>query len=204
MLFKGFKFGMLLQFAIGPVFVFILQTAFVSGFKSAEMGVLGVTLVDALFIIAAISGLGIVLDKSEGAKNVIKYFGAFVLIIFGLSNILGVFGFSLLPSLNFISNDDYQNNTFLKALILTLSNPLTIIFWVGVFSTRITQDNLSKSHMYSFGAGAVLSTLLFLSLIALLGSFVNDFLSEDIVQILNFAVGLILCLFGIKTMFKKS
>ena len=48
---------MLLQIAIGPVCLLILQTAISSGFATAESGVLAVALVDALFIFAAIWGI---------------------------------------------------------------------------------------------------------------------------------------------------
>ncbi len=38
MLFKGFQLGMLLQIAMGPVCLFIFQTASASGFAAAEAG----------------------------------------------------------------------------------------------------------------------------------------------------------------------
>jgi len=37
---KGFRFGMLLQFAVGPVAHFIFQTALMSGFMTASTGVI--------------------------------------------------------------------------------------------------------------------------------------------------------------------
>lgn len=40
MLIKGFKFGMLLQLAVGPICLFIFQLASVNGFLIAERGVL--------------------------------------------------------------------------------------------------------------------------------------------------------------------
>ncbi len=38
MLFKGYKFGMLLQIAVGPVCLFIFQAAASAGFATAEDG----------------------------------------------------------------------------------------------------------------------------------------------------------------------
>jgi len=52
MLIKGFRFGMILQIAVGPLCLFIFQTAVTSGFFTAMIGVMGVALVDALYILA--------------------------------------------------------------------------------------------------------------------------------------------------------
>ena len=201
MILKGFRFGMILQFAVGPVCLFIFQTAVSSGVSIALLGVLGVSLVDAFFILAAIMGLGALLNKNEQAKTLIRTLGASILILFGLSTLLGVFGVSILPSLN-LSGGQTVDNVFVKTMLLTLSNPLTILFWAGVFSSRVAEENMKRQNMYLFGAGAVLSTLLFLSAVALVGSFVNVFLSAFTLSLLNGAVGLVLIGFGSKTLYK--
>ncbi len=203
MILKGFRFGMLLQIAVGPICLFIFQTAASSGFLAAETGVLGVTIIDGLYILAAIFGIGTIINKYEKAKKMIKYFGAFVLIIFGTSNVVGVWGISLIPSLNFLTKQSMEG-VFLKTLILTLSNPLTILFWAGVFSTKISEEKMQQKDMYLFGLGAVLSTLFFLTVISISGSFINNFLELSILNSLNIIVGLVLIAFGIKTAVKKS
>ena len=200
MIIKGFRFGILLQLAVGPICLFIFQTAASSGFFAAETGVLGVSIIDCLYIIAAILGMGTVLNKYEKGKRLIKYFGAIVLIVFGLSNIVGSFGIKILPSLNFASNQSGEN-VFLKTMLLTISNPLTILFWAGVFSTKISQENMDKKNMYLFGLGAVLSTVLFLTLISILGSCISNFLDIEFINVLNIIVGLLLVAFGINNVY---
>lgn len=202
MILKGFRFGMLLQIAVGPICLFIFQTATSSGFFTAETGVLGVTIIDGLYILAAIFGIGTILNKYKKAKKVIKYFGAAVLVIFGTSTIVGAFGISLIPSLDFISKQSVEG-VFFKTLVLTLSNPLTILFWAGVFSTKISEENMKQGDMYCFGLGAVLSTLFFLTIISISGSFINKFLEQAVLNTLNGIVGLILIAFGIKTAVKR-
>lgn len=199
---KGFRFGMLLQIAIGPVCLLILQTAIASGFSTAESGVLAVVLVDALFIFAAIWGIGMLFNRFPQTKAVLKIFGGIVLILFGLSSILSVFGISLLPGLNLNAHANNQS-FFFTMLLLTLSNPLTILFWAGVFSTKLAEANFQRSQAYAFGSGAVLSTAAFLSLVSFLGSLANAYISSTFTQILNFIVGLVLVGFGLYTMRKK-
>jgi len=83
--------------------------------------------------------------------------------------------------------------------MLTLSNPLTILFWVGVFSTKLSEANMNRKDMYCFGFGAVLATISFLTLVSITGIFVNNFLNPDVLKILNIIVGLVLIYFGLKT-----
>ena len=202
MVYKGFRFGMLLQFAIGPICIFIFQAASSSGFLIAETGVLGVALIDALYILASIIGVGALIEKNATVKVGLKYFGAAVLILFGLSNILNIMGITFLPSLHLQS---IQNSTsmFVHTAILTLSSPLTIVFWAGAFSSKIAEEDFRRNDLFLFGLGAVLATLFFLSLISLVGSFTKTFLPSNIIEILNGVVGIVLIYFGIKTCYKK-
>ncbi len=201
MLLKGFKFGMLLQFAIGPVCVFIFQMASLNGFCIGEIGVFGVTLVDGLFIIVAILGIASIIDR-KNIRVCLKIFGAIILFIFGLSTVLSQFDIGFLPSLS-IENISNSSNVFTRAIIITASNPLTIIFWAGIFSTKVAEENIKRQDIYSFGFGALLSTIFFLTLIALIGSFAKAFFSTNVIRILNIIVGFLFICFGIRMILKK-
>jgi threonine/homoserine/homoserine lactone efflux protein len=201
MLFKGFKFGMLLQFAIGPVCIFIFQIASLKGFYIAETGVLGASLVDGLFIIVAIIGIASIIDR-KNIRVFLKIFGAAILFVFGISTILSQFDIIFLPSLSILNTSD-SNHVFMRAIILTTSNPLTIIFWTGVFSTKIAEESMKRKDMYLFGLGAVVSTIFFLTLISLVGSFAKTFFSTNEIHILNMMVGFLLIYFSIKMLLKK-
>lgn len=201
MIFKGFKFGLLLQIAIGPVCFFIFQLAVINGFFVAMIGILAVFIVDSLFIFGAIKGIAALLE-SRKMQTVLKYFGSFILMIFGLSSILNQFDINFLPTLS-AQNVSGAHNAFIQAAIITISNPLTIIFWAGVFSAKITEDNLGKMEMYYFGMGAVLATFSFLFIIALIGSFSMTFLPTQVIRVLNICVGFILIFFGFKILMKK-
>jgi len=61
---KGFRFGMLLQLAVGPVCVLVLRTAAESGFWGGLQIVLSVALVDALFIALAAAGAAALLGRA--------------------------------------------------------------------------------------------------------------------------------------------
>lgn len=201
MIFRGFKFGMILQLAIGPVCIFIFQMASLRGFYIAASGVIGVLIIDGLYILAAILGIASIIER-KNTKMFLKVFGAIVLFIFGISTILSVFNIVVLPSLS-LQNTTNLNNVFFRTIILTISNPLTIIFWAGVFSTKLTEENMVKKDIYTFGLGALLSTASFLTLVALAGSLTRTFFPPYIIQLLNVLVGILLMYFSIKILIKK-
>ncbi|MDF2943799.1 MAG: putative efflux protein [Herbinix sp.] len=202
MILKGLRFGMLLQIAIGPMCLFVFNTSTTNGFFMGLSLVLAIALVDGLYIVLSGIGIAAIINR-EKVKVMIKVFGCIVLVIYGISILAGVFGYSLLPSMELFT-DVTGKSFFMQGVLLTASNPLTIIFWSGVFSTQMLENKLVKHQVFFFGLGCVLSTLLFLTAIALLGSIVSTFIPNILIQILNAFVGIVLIISGIKLAVRNS
>ena len=205
MILKGFRFGMILQLAIGPMCIFIFQTSIAHGFFAGEMGVLGTAIVDSLEIILAIIGVGVILKKSKRAEMFLKAFGVFILLLYGCVSILSAFDVSMLPKLQ-IHSLNSSNNTLIQAIILALSDPLTIVFWAGIFSAKIVEEHLRKIDLRLFACGCVLATLFFLTLVSFIGSITKQIIPSIFICGLNFLVGVLMFYFAyrnIKTPIKN-
>jgi len=202
MILKGFSFGMILQAAVGPVCIFVITTALTSGFWTAFSAVLAVTLVDALFVTLAILGIG-ALMKSNRAKKILKFFGGFVIIYYGIAIFLSAFNISILPSFGNSDISPTGTNAFLTAAIMTISNPLTIVFWTGVLGTRVSDSHDSRRNTILFGMGAVLSTITFLTAVAFIFSLFNPMMTPNATLWLNAISGTALIVFGIYMLTKK-
>lgn len=199
MIFKGFKFGMLLQFAIGPICLMVFNTSTTYGFWSGLTLVSAIAIIDSLYI--TFSGLGVAaFINKQKVKRVIRWLGCIVLVLFGINTIAGAFHISLSSNIRFI----YKQNVFIQGLLLTASNPLTIIFWSGVFSAQVAENNYSSKQLALFGFGCVLSTLSFLTFVAACGSLLKGFLPLLLIQVLNVMVGIILICFGIRLLIKAN
>ena len=198
--FDGLKFGMLLQLAVGPMCLMVFNTAKNVSFLVALSLVLAIALVDAFYILLAGLGVSKLIEK-KNVKAIFKIVGSLVLVIFGLNIILNVFNINLIPGLNLKPN---TANIFIQGLILTLSNPITIVFWGSVLTTKIIDDKLKKKELFIFSTGLVSSTLTFLTLVALLGTVLSSFIPETVSNILNVIVGLLIIGFGIKMLIKKE
>ncbi|MBP7278499.1 MAG: LysE family transporter [Sedimentibacter sp.] len=201
MIYRGFKFGMILQLAVGPMCLMVFNTSATYGFLMGLSLVLAISLIDCLYIILSGFGVAAIINK-EDVKSTIKVLGCIVLVLFGTNTITGAFGFTLLPEIRLFSNVT-DRNIFIQGLMLTASNPMTIIFWGGVFSTQVAEYDFSKKQIIFFGLGCILSTLFFLTIISFCGSILNGFFSKTIIKVLNVMVGAILIYFGIKLLLKK-
>ena len=131
----------------------------------------------------------------------LSFVGGAVLILFGLNTLLGAFGKSLLPGLSLQVD---SASVFLQGLVLTLSNPITIVFWGSVLTGKIIEDDLKARELRVFSLGLVSATLFFLSAIAGLGTVLSSFLPEAVSMGLNVLVGVLIVFFGVKMMVKKD
>lgn len=198
--FEGLRFGMLLQLAIGPMCLMVFNTAKNQGFLMAFTLVLAIALVDAFYIVLAALGASKLLEK-ESVKRTVRFIGAAVLILFGLNISLGVFGVSLIPGL---SVQTTSSSIFVQGLILTLSNPLTIVFWGSVLTTRLLEDSMSRNELAVFSCGLVSATLFFMTAVAALGTVLSSFLPQRISDLLNLAVGAAIVFFGVRMLVRKN
>lgn len=198
--FNGLKFGLLLQLAVGPMCLMVFNTANNLGFFSAMTLVLAIASVDAFYILLASLGASKLLEK-ENIKSVFKILGSIILVVFGLNIILNIWGINIIPGLNLNSG---SSNLFIQGIILTLSNPITIIFWGSVLTTKIVEEKFSKKELVIFSVGLVSATLIFLSLVAILGTMIGNFIPSNIINILNIIVGIVIIGFGVRVLLKKQ
>lgn len=198
--FEGLKFGLLLQFAIGPMCLMVFNTAQNTGFLVALSLVVAIALVDAFYILLASLGASKLLGNEKIEKTV-KILGSIVLIIFGLNIILNVFKINIIPGLNLKPN---SSSAFIQGIILTLSNPITIVFWGSILTTKIIEEKFNKKELAFFSVGLVSATLIFLTFVAVLGMVLSNFIPDIISKMLNLLVGLVMIGFGIKLLVRKK
>lgn len=201
-LFQGLKFGMVLQFAVGPICLMTLNASSLYGFMHGLCFLSSAACIDAFYIFLACLGISAIL-KNTKIKTTVQIFGCLILISFGISTILHAFGSGLLSSPVPLS-DASCGNLFFQGLLLTASNPLTVIFWGSVFSAKIAEYAWCRKQIFLFAAGCVLSTVIFLTGIALLGSELREHISSSSIQIFNTAVGIFLIYSGITLFCKKN
>ena len=190
----GLLTGLTLQLAIGPVFFFILNLSLQRTVLDGFAAVIAVTLVDYIFIALAVMGVGRVLENPE-TKRIFGILGSIVLFMFGVVMIISAGGNDLNASSNITSGSNYLSS-FIAAFTLTISSPLTILFWTGLFASRGVEKGYRKKEMIFFGLGAGLATLLFLGASVSLLSIIKGLIPLWLPRVLNICVGLVLMSYG--------
>ena len=202
-LIKGFSFGMLLQVSIGPVCLFVFDSSLKSGFFEGVKASFAAALGDALYIFLSLLGISKFLEN-ERKKIWFKRLGALLIFFFALSSFLQIFGIQITPAFIRIQNAGFFSSSFLGSLILTLSSPLTILFWAGIFSVKAAQENYLKKELFYFSSGAVLSTLSSLTLVSFLGQTAGNIFSESLIRFSSLPIALFLFYFGVKLLIQKK
>ena len=196
LIWQGLRFGMLLQIAIGPVCLLVINTSIAAGFWATLPLVLAVALADAIYIALSLFGLSVVMRKPT-VQRWSKTIGGLVLILFGADVTMSAMGYPLLPAFSLFGQASVDQ-LFWKGLLLTLSNPMSILFWSGALSARVAQRQWQLWQLRWFSIGCVLATLCFLCLVAGLGSVLMSWLGNIMITVLNMVVGIVLLGFGIR------
>ncbi|MBI2473969.1 LysE family transporter [Candidatus Uhrbacteria bacterium] len=191
---KGLFTGLILQLAVGPVFFFIVNLTLQKSFLNGLAGVLAVTTVDYFYIALAILGVGKLLEKKK-FKKIFGLFSSLILIVFGTIMINGIVGKDL-SHLATVNSSSFVSS-FTSVFLLTISSPMTIVFFTGLFSAKAIEYRYTKPELVIFGLSTGLATFLFMGTSVIVFSLVKEVVPLVIIQILNFIVGILLIGYGI-------
>ncbi len=193
---KIFKNGLItwliLQVAIGPVFFFIINLTLQKTILDGFAGVMAVTIVDYLYITLAILGIGKLLERKK-IKKVFAIISSIILIIFGLMIIKNI------TSIGIINNIDSSSNlwiSFISVFFLTISSPMTIVFFTSLFATKAIEYNYNKNELLIFWLATGLATFLFMWTSVILFYLLKWSVPILLIQILNLLVGCLLIWYG--------
>jgi len=191
---NGLLTGLFLQLAIGPVFFFIMNLVLQRTIYDGFAAVFAVTIVDYLYITLAIIGVGKLLEKKK-FKKIFERVSSIILIIFGLIIINGIISNGLANNIEISSTNLFSS--FLSVFFITISSPMTIVFFTGIFTAKAVEYNYTKKQLYIFGLSVGLATFLFMSMSVIIFFFLKGAIPTLIIKILNLLVGLVLIGYGL-------
>jgi threonine/homoserine/homoserine lactone efflux protein len=196
---NGLLTGLTLQLAIGPVFFFIVNLALQKTIFDGFAGVLAVTSVDYFYITLAILGIGSLL-KNKKFKKVFGIISSVVLVIFGwliLKSVLDikVAAYTLSSTSNLLSS-------FTSVFLITISSPMTIVFFTSLFTTKAIEYKYTKKELLTFGLGTGFATFLFMGTSVILFSLIKGAIPVLLIQVLNELVGVLLIGYGLLRLYK--
>jgi len=159
--------------------------------------IIAVTLVDYIYIALSLLGLSKIIEK-ERIKKVVGIISSFVLIVFSIIILKSAF-----KSFSINSNATQWTpvTSFISCFLLTISSPLTIVFWTGIFSAKAIEYKFTKSQLVLFGIGAGCATFIFMFSTMFIISIFRTSINIKIIRILNTFVGFFLLYYAFSRLF---
>ncbi len=184
--------GLILQLAIGPVFFFIMNLTLQRTIYDGLVGVIAVTIVDYLYITLAIFGVGKLLENKK-IKKIFGIISSIVLMIFGIIIIKNI-----RVNISTVINIQSTNLlwSFISIFLLTISSPMTIVFFTSLFTAKAVEYNYKKQELMIFGISTWLATLIFMWSSVVLFSLVKGNIPVIMIQIANILVWCLLIGYG--------
>ncbi|MFC8687213.1 LysE family translocator [Brevibacillus porteri] len=193
---NGLIFGMMLQLSVGPVCLAVLHRSMARRLRDALLMVLGVALADAVYMVGAIGGLSLLL-QIHWVKQMVLIMGAMILTWFGIQTLRAIKGRGVNEQAP-VQQAPTGRSSFWHGVLLTLANPLTVLFWAGVFGSLLASGTFFHStELFWFATGCLLSTLLFLGLVALLAAYLARFFRPGWLNVFHVLSGVFLIGFAI-------
>ena len=187
---EGITIGLCTSIPVGPIAILIIQRTLQKGRMHGFTSGLGAATSDTFYALLAIVGLSVVLSFIEENKLIIQIIGSAIMVIFG------VYIFFQNPAKNIEKSKTDKSSywqEYLTAFFLTLSNPLMIFLYIGLFA----QYNFisSESHFIEIAIGicsVFLGAALWWFLLTLLASIFRKRFNIRGLWILNKATGLLI------------
>lgn len=193
--FLGYIFlGLSLAAPIGPVNAAQLDKGIKNGFFFAWLVGLGAMTADAIFMLAVYLGVVQFLE-TPFIKTFLWSFGFFVLVYTGVESLLTA---GKLAS-DTRNKEDSAAKSFLSGFFMSISNPLSILFWLGIYGSVLakTASEYDKSHMLIFSLAIFIGLFLWDITMAGVASSFRRFLTGRILALISVLSGMSLIGFGI-------
>lgn len=187
--------GVSLAAPVGPVNAAQLNTGIKNGFFHAWIFGFGALLADIIYMVLVYFGIGHFID-SPYIKILLWSFGCFVLTYTGIESIFTLHKIKL----NFHKEKRIRLRQSLSSgFFLSLLNPLTILFWLGIFGSVLAEasQKFTGNQLFWYSCSIIAGIILWDTFMAFLSSGARKLLSTQFLVIISFISSLSMLAFGI-------
>ena len=189
-----FFLGISLAAPIGPINAAQLDRGIKYGFVNAWLIGLGSVAADMVYMLVVYFGIIHILDIPF-VKTFLWLFGFFVLTYTGIESLKSI---GQLTSARGESDESYKRS-FLAGFLMSISNPLTILFWLGIYGSILANTAASSSleELVVYSSAIIAGLALWDVSMAALSSSFRKFLSAGYLTVISILSGISLIGFGL-------
>ncbi|MCM3733666.1 LysE family translocator [Fictibacillus nanhaiensis] len=186
--------GISLAAPIGPVNAAQMDRGIKYGFWQAWMVGLGATVADGLYMLMVYMGL-VSFINTAFMKSFLWLFGCFVLLYTGIETFKKASG-EIRGEKNYTV---HFGKSFSAGFLMSLTNPLTILFWLGIYGSILaeTASKYSLENLMLYSGAIFAGILVWDFTMALVSSLFRKLLADRILGVISKVSGLSLIGFGV-------
>ncbi|PYI52077.1 LysE family transporter [Paenibacillus flagellatus] len=186
--------GLSLAAPIGPINAAQIRTGIRSGFVQAWLVGLGAMAADVLYMLLVYMGVVHFIDIAF-MKTFLWLFGCFVLVYTGVETLVAA---GRLHEGDGTRSDGTSLRSFSSGFVLSATNPLTVLFWLGIYGSVLAESaaSLVPGKLLLYSLAIVLGILLWDLFMAGTASGFRRLLSPRFLTIVSIVSGLSLLVFG--------
>ena len=185
--------GLSMAAPIGPINAAQIDRGIRNGFMHAWLLGIGAVLADVIYMLVVYIGVVNFLEAPL-VQLFLWVFGCFVLVYSGFESIKNAGKINLL----YTRNKEPLTKSFISGFLMSISNPLTILFWLGIYGSILakTVNAYETGHLVLYSSGIFIGILLWDITMAGVSSSFRNFLTSRLLVIISLLSGLSLIGFG--------
>ncbi|MGG1399906.1 LysE family transporter [Bacillus salipaludis] len=186
--------GLSLAAPIGPINAAQIDRGIRNGFMHAWLIGVGAVVADGVYMLIVYIGVVQFLETPM-VKTFLWLFGCFVLIYTGIESILK----AGTVSLGNTRNKEPLIKSFFSGFLMSISNPLTILFWLGIYGSVLakTAATSNSAELIVYSTAIFIGLLLWDITMAGVSSSFRNFLTSRLLVMISLFSGLSLIGFGL-------
>ncbi len=193
-LFKGILIGLSIAAPVGPIGLLCMKRTLTHGRMSGLVSGLGTATADALYGIVAAFGVTFISSLLINNQSILRSVGGVFLIYLGVKTFLSKLDMSII-------NDTHKGllNDYISTLLLTITNPVTILFFAVVFAS-INSGKVEYTSSLILVIGVFIGSALWWVILSAVIDSIKKRLSTRLIHYINRGSGVIIIGFGVATL----
>lgn len=186
--------GLSLAAPIGPINAAQLNKGIKNGFLHAWILGWGAILADAIYMALVYFGVIHFLEM-DFMKTFLWLFGFFVLTYSGIETVINAGQLEIHRR----ATNDTHISSFLSGFFMSISNPLTILFWLGIYGSVLANaaDKYDIEHLLLYSSAIFLGILCWDFTMAIVSSSFRKVLTKPLLVLISGLSGVSLICFGV-------
>ncbi|HHY73543.1 MAG TPA: LysE family transporter [Bacillus bacterium] len=186
--------GLSLAAPIGPVNAAQMDRGIKYGFFHSWFVGLGAMIADCIYMIVVYMGLVTFIDTPI-VQIFLWLFGSFVLLYTGIESIVNASRINIKNS----RNKESFYKAFFSGFMMSLTNPLTILFWLGIYGSLLAQTaaTATKNELVFYSLAIILGLLVWDVTMAAISSSFRKISTSRLLVFISVVSGLSLLCFGV-------